>query len=563
MPSLKKTQNVVATALRSEDKPIVACHVSMRGWRRTMEDAFVMETNIRGRDWTEEDDESSKEPTPVIGSRRLSTQRRSTGGNNSRKIYDEVAEAMKQLNCSIKDNDLLLSIFDGHGGSLVSEYASRHLMKELLQIDYFKNYAANKVGLESLDETGEKTESGERSEKSEKSDVGGDCVGGEGGEGGDTEATNGETNGDLTAENQSISRALHEAYLNLDSKLCSSVANDPSPPRQKMYDTMGSTAVSAFITSKTITVASLGDSRAILCRDYNAVSLTKDHKPSNPSETARVINAGGTVQRGRINGNLAVSRSLGDFFYKNDTSRKPEEQMVSPVPDVTVTDIRPGEDQFLIIACDGVWDVVTEQDACYLVSEMLGEGKDLEDVCKKFLDYCMLANSRDNMSVIICVFQAGWECEVGAYKKAPKLEEAMRVKDNLATVNSHVEKHAKANSVNKAASASRRASMQVFEGLKLDDGVIKISTRAATHCDEVLRLSKEVVLGWDEHGVVEHFLRLCELDGYGEHFVEEGVDGKLLMELTQDEMEDDLMMNGLDARFLKMATTFLDRIVSG
>ena len=57
--------------------------------------------------------------------------------------------------------------------------------------------------------------------------------------------------------------------------------------------------------------------------------------------------------------------------------------MVSPVPDITITKANWEEDQFLILACDGVWDVVTEQDACYLISEMLGEGKSVEAVCKK------------------------------------------------------------------------------------------------------------------------------------------------------------------------------------
>eukprot|EP00520_Triparma_pacifica_P003958 CAMPEP_0118667938 /NCGR_PEP_ID=MMETSP0785-20121206/20066_1 /TAXON_ID=91992 /ORGANISM="Bolidomonas pacifica, Strain CCMP 1866" /LENGTH=517 /DNA_ID=CAMNT_0006562451 /DNA_START=316 /DNA_END=1869 /DNA_ORIENTATION=+ len=517
-----------------------------------MEDAYVMEANVMGRSPLE--DEASEAPTPVIGSRRLSTQRRSTGGEQSLKIIKTLSEQLKKKDksvggndedCNDQDltkNDLLLSVFDGHGGSLVSEYASKQLLKELLLTKPFLNSAQKEEG-NSPGANGESNGSGASTDPAAA----------------DPANTNSEgTNSDFA----SISEALHTAYLTLDSNLYSSVANEPSPPRQKMYDNMGCTAISAYISDEGIHIACLGDSRAVLCRNYEAISLSKDHKPGNAIETARILNAGGTVQRGRINGNLAVSRSFGDFFYKNDKERRQEEQMVSPVPDITITKANWEEDQFLILACDGVWDVVTEQDACYLISEMLGEGKSVEAVCKKFLDYCMLANSRDNMSIILCVFPAGWDCKTGAFMKAPKLEEAMKVKDNLGTINSHVEKQ-KANTVNKAASASRRASMQVFEGLKDDDGIIKIATRAAMHSDELLRLNKEVILSWDEHKVVENMLKLCELDVYGEHFIEEGVDGKLLMELTQDEMEDDLLMNSLDARFLKMATTFLNRVFSG
>ena len=338
--------------------------------------------------------------------------------------------------------------------------------------------------------------------------------------------------GSARGSSSSPSEALRSAFLSLDTHLQLSVATDPSPSRQKMFDTCGSTAVAVFITQDEVVVASLGDSRAVLCRDYQAVPLTKDHKPSNLEEADRIIKAGGSVQRGRINGNLAVSRSFGDFYYKNDSSRPQDSQMVSPVPNITETPIsldpRTSSDQFIIIACDGVWDVVTEQDACYLVSEMLGEGKDVEDVCRKFLDYCLLANSKDNMTVVICVFPKGRECEVGSYRRAPRLEEALKVKDNLAHMNSHVERQK--NSINKSISQSRRASMQVFEGLKVDDGVIKIAARAATHSDEVLRLHKDLVVSWNEEEVVDKFLRLCELDEYGDNFIEEGVDGKVRMD---------------------------------
>jgi len=103
----------------------------------------------------------------------------------------------------------------------------------------------------------------------------------------------------------------------------------------------------------------------------------------------------------------------------------------------------------------------------------------------------------------------------------------------------------------------RRASITLFNELKEADGHIKIATGAAIHADEILGLTKDTVSSWTEDEVVEGFLKKLDMMEYEQFFREEGVDGKLLLELTQLEFEDDLMMNPLDARFLKMGTTYV------
>jgi protein phosphatase PTC1 len=91
-------------------------------------------------------------------------------------------------------------------------------------------------------------------------------------------------------------------------------------------------------------VANAGDARGVLCRGGIALRLTYDHKGSDKQEAKRITDAGGFVLSGRVNGVLAVTRSLGDASMK---------EFVVGAPYTTETDICE-EDEFLILACDGV-----------------------------------------------------------------------------------------------------------------------------------------------------------------------------------------------------------------
>ena len=108
----------------------------------------------------------------------------------------------------------------------------------------------------------------------------------------------------------------------------------------------------------------------MLSRGGRAVFGTHDHKPVNPGEKERIQNAGGSVMIQRVNGSLAVSRALGDFEYKNVAGRGPCEQLVSPEPEVTVQE-RAEEDEFVALACDGVWDVMTNEELCDFVRDRM------------------------------------------------------------------------------------------------------------------------------------------------------------------------------------------------
>lgn len=79
----------------------------------------------------------------------------------------------------------------------------------------------------------------------------------------------------------------------------------------------------------TCILGNAGDSRAVLCQQGKAVPLSFDHKPNNPDEMKRIVNAGGWVDACRVNGNLALSRALGDFIFKTNDALSAEDQVVT------------------------------------------------------------------------------------------------------------------------------------------------------------------------------------------------------------------------------------------
>lgn len=96
-------------------------------------------------------------------------------------------------------------------------------------------------------------------------------------------------------------------------------------------DNSGCTAVAALLTRNNVLyVSNAGDSRAVIStKDGRAIPLSQDHKPKHPKEEARIRNAGGFVENGRVNGSLALSRALGDFNFKANTNLTPDRQAVT------------------------------------------------------------------------------------------------------------------------------------------------------------------------------------------------------------------------------------------
>lgn len=173
-------------------------------------------------------------------------------------------------------------------------------------------------------------------------------------------------------------------------------------------------------------IANAGDSRGLIVRRRPGVEVlaaSDDHKPDRHDEHARIAAAGGYVSDAntakknsplvgalanvvaRLDGNLAVSRGLGDFAYKRDSRRAPKEQKVSCVPEIYRIDsskapLEAGD--LLILACDGIFDVMTNEDLANRVSEGLERGLDLGDICAETLTACLRElNSKDNMTLMV------------------------------------------------------------------------------------------------------------------------------------------------------------------
>ena len=143
--------------------------------------------------------------------------------------------------------------------------------------------------------------------------------------------------------------------------------------------------------------------------------MSEDHKPDNPGELSRIKRSGGFVEEGRVNGMLALSRALGDFEYKSNSQLQAKDQAVSAFPDVRIEPID-SQTQFVLLACDGIWDVKTSQESVDFMMTRLYRNnfaqkvtmQEMENGMGQLLDECCardIASSQgvgcDNMTAII------------------------------------------------------------------------------------------------------------------------------------------------------------------
>ena len=118
----------------------------------------------------------------------------------------------------------------------------------------------------------------------------------------------------------------------------------------------GCTANVILITPDKYIIANIGDSRSALCRAGQNVVFSEDHKPENAEEERRITKAGGTIQMGRVNGGLNLSRAFGDFDYKQNSGLKYDEQLIICKPDIKEIPRDQANDEFIIMGCDGIWE---------------------------------------------------------------------------------------------------------------------------------------------------------------------------------------------------------------
>ncbi|CAK0843869.1 unnamed protein product [Prorocentrum cordatum] len=213
---------------------------------------------------------------------------------------------------------------------------------------------------------------------------------------------------------ESVLRELRRCGSAPDAMLQAFQSTDDEMVRRNIM-TSGCTACCCLLQeerhARVIYTAHLGDSRAVMARGGSATRLTSmtDHKATDPLEAKRVIEAGGQIVNDRVNGMLAMTRALGDHILK--TPVLPND-VVSNVPDITSTDLS-GQDSFVILACDGLWDVISDQDAVALVCESLQELRPLlrrleaegrcaaEILARMLVEEALVRGSSDNVSCVV------------------------------------------------------------------------------------------------------------------------------------------------------------------
>ena len=172
-------------------------------------------------------------------------------------------------------------------------------------------------------------------------------------------------------------------------------------------DDSGCAATSVIITKDSIICGNAGDSRTVMSVNGFAKALSFDHKPLNEGEKARICSAGGYVDMGRVNGNLALSRGIGDFEFKKNLDLPAEEQIVTCYPDVILHPLDLTADEFVILACDGIWDCLTSQHCVECVRRGIYERKPLTQISEEIMELCCAPTSDglgigcDNMSIVI------------------------------------------------------------------------------------------------------------------------------------------------------------------
>lgn len=202
---------------------------------------------------------------------------------------------------------------------------------------------------------------------------------------------------------------ISQAFRSVDNQLRKHFKQNPAEKNS------GSTVIGALVARQkngnySAKLVNCGDSRGIIITkpddgDGLEVVQTIDHKPGNTKEKARILAAGGKVKGGgcaRIDGKLAVSRGLGDFDFKSDRGRKAHEQKVSNEPEIVeASELAPGS--LLLLACDGVWGVMSSKEVAAKVLELLSTdpARDLEDVAAEVVRLSLELGSKDNLTVLL------------------------------------------------------------------------------------------------------------------------------------------------------------------
>ncbi|KAE8056427.1 hypothetical protein FH972_013202 [Carpinus fangiana] len=192
-----------------------------------------------------------------------------------------------------------------------------------------------------------------------------------------------------------IERVIASAFLQTDTAFADACSLDAALAS-------GTTALAALVIGGLLVVANAGDCRAVLCRRGKAIEMSRDHKPICCKERKRIEASGGHVSDGYLNGQLNVARALGNWHMEGMKDR--DGGPLSAEPELMSRKLTE-EDEFLIIGCDGIWDVFRSQNAVDFARRRLQEHNDPGLCCKDLVDEALKRKSGDNLAVVVVCFQ--------------------------------------------------------------------------------------------------------------------------------------------------------------
>jgi len=307
----------------------------------------------------------------------------------------------------------VFGVFDGHGGCEVARFCEKYLPSEFPSVEGFpENMESALIRVfhrmdEMLKEDSFQKELEEMRQSGETSNGKDDDR---------DDSGNGSSPAEAVLKQLDLVRKLMFPVGEDGQNGGESAAMNESMPSTEMNALVqaGATAIVAVVKGNELFVANAGDSRGVLCRGMEAIALSQDHKPSLDTERTRIEAAGGFLSdiagMCRVNGNLNLSRAIGDLRYKCNSKLKPKDQIITAEPDVTRYTIQ-SDDRFFILACDGVWDVMDNQQAVDFVLNGLQEEKSVSEIAAELLDHCLAMDPKltrgvgcDNMTCLIAVF---------------------------------------------------------------------------------------------------------------------------------------------------------------
>ncbi|KAG2398834.1 protein phosphatase 2C 27 [Vigna angularis] len=195
-----------------------------------------------------------------------------------------------------------------------------------------------------------------------------------------------------------LEKVVKRSFLETDAAFLKSSSQEPSL-------SSGTTALTAIVFGRSLLVANAGDCRAVLSRHGRAIEMSKDHRPNCVNERTRVLSLGGFIDDGYLNGQLGITRAIGDWHLEGMKGTSGREGPLSAEPELKMMTLTK-EDEFLIIASDGIWDVFSSQNAVDFARRRLQEHNDEKLCCKEIVQEAMKRESTDNLTVVMVCFNS-------------------------------------------------------------------------------------------------------------------------------------------------------------